>query len=427
MNYKLVIICLFFLACNRKQFTNPNDLINTPPPPKLTYPIEDTLLYCNPSHFDWEAIDDDTLYPSGRVYEILYSSDSSFTSPTSVITNSSYVYPSTLFKEHCFWKVRARREEASEKSWGEWSNVASFRERFSLTAEYAGIPGGDQIIIKDNYAYINSYHQNSFYILNLSNPISPTLISFFTDSSVNYFYGMEKSGDYLFLLAIDDSAHYVIRTYSITTPSSPKFLGTCRLGNYNNYNVIAVSYPAVYIKTSPYCVSIINTSQIENPFVTDSIECKDYSINNITIFGKYLLLSSSSKIYVYDISDPFHPSIANSYNCISSTYVLCISGDTLFTANNSTITIFDISVLPTINKLGTISTSPYSFTNLSLYSNNCFVSHSGYILELNGVNNPLIGWVCPSFSIYDIAANKDYLYLLSPSDGISIIKLCKEE
>ncbi|MFA5033384.1 MAG: hypothetical protein WC614_10230 [bacterium] len=439
MKYKLVIICLFFLACNRKQFTNPNDLINTPPPPKLTYPIGDTLMYNNPSILEWEAIDDDTLYPSGRVYEILYSSDSNFTSTISIITSYSHTSPSKLFEEHCFWKVRARREEASEKSWGEWSDVASFRERFPLVTEYNSIPGGSQIIIKDNYAYIRGYKSyystsNSFYILSLSNPANPAFISSFTDSSVNYFYGMEKSGNYLFFLARDDSGYYVIRTYSIATLSSPKLSGSCRVSYSSSsytYNILAVSYPAVYLKTSSYYVSIINASQPDHPFVTDSIRCEDYSLRNVATVGNYLLLFGDYKIYVYDISDPLHPSIANSYNCNSFINNLCISGDTLFTVDNSysypIITIFDISALPTINKLGTLSTSSYGFSGSFLFSNNCLVSLSGGILELNGINNPLEGSINHSFSIYDIAANKDYLYQLSSSDGISIIKLCKEK
>ncbi|MDD5528948.1 MAG: hypothetical protein PHX21_02840 [bacterium] len=435
MKYKFVIICLLFLACNRKQFTNPNDLINTPPAPKLISPIGDTLMYNNPPILCWEAIDD-TLYPSGGVYEILYSTDSNFTSPISITSEYSYVSSSTLFRERCFWKVRARREEASEKAWGEWSDVASFRERFPLVTQYKDIPGGEQIFISDDYAYIRGYRgdyseANSFYILNLSNPTNPAIISSFTDSNVTCFNGMKKSGDYLFFLARDDSSHYVIRTYSIANPSSPTFSGSCRVNYDYYYNIFAISYPAVYVKNSSYYISIIDASQPTHPFVTDSIECQDnYSIRDIQTVGNYLLLFGQSKIYVYDISDPLHPSIANSYNCNSSINTLYISGDTLFTLDYNSysypqISIFDISALPTINNLENIYISSSSFSGQFLFSNNCFIADYGYyILELNGVNKPFTGRIHPSFSIYGMTANKDYLYLLSSYNGISIIKLC---
>ncbi|MCK4307645.1 hypothetical protein KAW50_05400 [candidate division WOR-3 bacterium] len=423
MKYKLLLGVLLFIGCNRKDFLNPNDPINSPSPPILIYPTGNMLVYDNPPRLYWVLLD--TSFDV--VYEVQGAENSNFNNPIfSMIISSDgdtvcYYMSEGLLKEHCFWRVRAKAEGASDNAWGEWAS-GSFWERFPLIAEYVDIPGGDEIIIRDDYAYI--IDDRTFHILDVSDPAEPEFIESFTDSSVNRFHEIEKEGNYLYLSCRDIHYDYFLQIYSISNPSSPQFTGACSLRYSPNY--LAISYPAVYVG-QPSNVAIVDISDPANPFVANSIEV-DYSIRGLAVKKNYLILFTSSKIKVYDITDPFHPSIANNY---SYSYMdeFCISGDTLFVADDYytyDVTIFDISALPAIKKTSSFS-SDYSFSDMC-FSDNCLVGrHSSYticIFELSGARKPEEGRLYPSYPYTRcISANKGYLYLISRYGGIQVVKL----
>ncbi len=423
MKYKLLLGVLLFIGCNRKDFLNPNDPINFPLAPILVYPTGDMLVYDNPPRLYWVLLD--TSFSA--VYEVQGTENSNFDNPIfSMIISSdedtvcSYM-PKGLLKEHCFWRVRAKAEGASDNAWGEWAS-GSFWERFPLITEYVDIPGGDEIIIRDDYAYI--IDDRTFHILDVSDPAEPEFIESFTDSAVDCFYDIEKEGNYLYLTCRPIHYHYPyiysLRIYS--NPSSPQFVGACSL--YPSPNYLAISYPAVYIEQYSN-VTIVDVSDSANPFVADSIEV-DYSIRGLAVKENYLILFTSSQIKVYDITDPFHPSIANNY---SYSYMdeFCISGDTLFVADDYypyNVTIFDISALPAIKKMSSFS-SDYSFGDMC-FSSNCLAGRAGSsticIFELSGARKPEEGRLyCPY--THGISANKGYLYLISRYGGIQVVKL----
>ncbi len=424
LQYVPVFIILCFIGCNRKDFLNPTDPINFPLPPILAYPTGDILIYDNPPTFYWGLID--TSFD--LVYEIQGAENSTFDNP--IFSTIVYSYgdtvcfyqPDELLKEHCFWRVRARVGGASDKAWGEWT-TGSFYERFPLVAEYEDIPEGNKIIIKDNYAYVMDKPQ-TFHILDVSNPAEPEFISSFTDSVVSNFYDIKKEGNYLYLTCRNINYDYFLRIYSISNSSSPQFTGACSL-RYSP-GCLAVSYPAVYIEQDYGTIAIIDISDPTNPFEANSIDI-DYNIYGIVIKENYLLVFTSSQIKVYNITNPFYPYLINNYSHYIDKF--CISGDTLFATNNNypyNITIFDVSALPTLKKIGSFSTDYYSFYEICFSSDCLAVRHSDgvSIFELSKYKKPEEGKLYPSSYTYSIASNKGYLYLIS-YDGMRVVKLCE--
>jgi hypothetical protein len=431
-----LILCsvLMLAGCNRKEFTNPNDPINKPPAPVLIYPVDDTLVYDNPPRFfDWfEA--ETALCPEGATYEFVCAEDADFANPLIKINcHCSDCHPSSpLLKEHSFWKVRAKAKESSENAWGEWSGTQSFRQRFPLIEGYEDIPGGNGIFTSDGYAYVTDY--SNLHILDVKNPTRPEFLGSFRDSLVDYFGTVGKHGDYLYVACENYRSGYYqywFRVYSVSDPSSPVFMGACSLNFDYSPSSIAISYPAVYIRQSDY-LGTVNISDPENPLVVETLE-EDAS-RGFVIKENYLILFGRSKTKVYDITDPFHPSMANSYSFRTDQF--CVSGDTLLVTEAPyyggdpwQITLFDVSTLPHIRELSSIEIHSSTYIHQVCLSDNCVAVYSGsnppiQVFELHGETPPSSGELCAPYSAVVMSVNQGYLYLFSRwYDGMSVVRL----
>lgn len=423
MKYKGWLALLLFIGCKHKEFINPNDPINYPSAPKIIYPMGDTLVYDNPPTFRWSSIDS-RLYPSGGVYEIMCAEDSNFTTPLfSIAIDYTNYRPYELLGGRGFWKVRAKVMGASDKAWSEWSEVASFRERFPLVGRYDNLPGGIKTIIRDNYAYVMD--KNAFHILNVSNPTHPILVTSFVDTGVYKFYSIEACENYLYFTSniSERRSIYSLRIYSISDHSYPQFVGECSLGYYYPpKEYIGVCYPAVYISQEYGDVKIINVSDPSHPSEVGRLpESPEYGF---TVKGNYLILFGFYRTKVYDISDLLHPSIANSYDFHISKF--CISGDTLVAHRDGRITLFDLSNLPLIKELGSFPV--YMSYAEMCYSDNYLIIGGKtdiVVVELDGSEHLPMGKLNPSLRVSCIVGNKGYLYLMSYYEGVQIVKLCE--
>jgi hypothetical protein len=426
-----LILCsaLILAGCNRKDFTNPNDPINRPPGPVLICPVDDTLLYNNPPRFDWLKADT-AFCPDGATYELVCAEDADFANPLIEMTchYSSYCHYE-LLKEHCFWKVRAKAEGSSENAWGEWSGTQSFRQRFPLVEEYENIPGGRKVTMANGYAYITNY--GDMHILDVKSPARPEFLGSFRDSLVNYFYAIGKHGDYLYVACENYSSDYYrhsLKIYSVSDPSSPQFVGACSLDYRYSPSSIAVSYPVVYVERSDY-LEIVDVSQPENPLVVETLQ--EDARRGFAVMENYLILFACSKIRVYDIADPFHPCIANSY--IFRARHFYVSGDTLLTTEEPysqndpwQITLFDISALPQITELSSMEIDDCIYQ--ICLSDNCVVICSGSsstieVFELHGETLPSSGELHAPYSSSTMSVNQGYLYLSSRFQGMSVVRL----
>ena len=73
MKYKVFLLFLFCIGCNRKEFSNPNDPLNFPIAPEPVYPMANTVVYENPPTFVWFSVDSLPV-----VYEVQGADNSNF-------------------------------------------------------------------------------------------------------------------------------------------------------------------------------------------------------------------------------------------------------------------------------------------------------------------------------------------------------------
>jgi hypothetical protein len=413
------------LSCDKKKFNNPNDPINRISAPKIIFPPNDTLIRDNPlPFFEWKS-PVDTLYPYSIIYELHCAKDKEFKDLLFYRFTQATAYYSTklIDTETCFWRVRAKPEDVSDELWSDWSEIGTFKIRFPVVGENNDIPRQKRIIIRDNYAYI--IYENTFHILDLSNYSSPQLISSFEDTNVYEFWNMEKDGNYLYFLGRDNNYYYhCLRIYSISDPSNPQITSSCSL--YFSYSpYIAISYPAMYVRTYESKIAIVDISDPKNPFVKDSMDV-NMRILNFTVKEKHLLLFVETGIRVYDISSPFSPNIVNNYSFYYPR-IFYLHQDSLFVTRypDTVITILDVSSLPEIKRINSFSVNEYisdmCFLNNCLIVNN--IVNRFYIYELEGGPPFPEGTIFEEY-YYDFAGvYKNYLYLFERSGSVIVVKL----
>ena len=228
------------------------------------------------------------------------------------------------------------------------------------------LTGPTSLALQGHYAYINSYSNNSIYVVDISNPSNPVLIETFTQSNLAYSVDMYIQGEYLYLA--DGNSPGVFEIYNISNPYSIVNISNLELGTIGSY---ANDLTSVYVQGNyAYVVSyageflyIINVANPYNPFQVGSAATQNVPIY-VTVQGNYAYVGQTNSIQIYDISDPNAPvNVGSNYVNAPNVNDISIQGRYAYSpGSGSNIQVEDISSPTSPQLVGTIPVTgtPYA-------------------------------------------------------------------
>lgn len=209
------------------------------------------------------------------------------------------------------------------------------------------------IYVSGNYAYVASANNSQeLQIINVSNPAAPTLVGSYDASGSTDATDVWVSGNYAYLVRLS-SGQPELYKINVTNKSSPSLTGSTEIGG--NVNGIHVSGNYAYLATSVNSQEMVAVNLTPtNPTVVGSYNAPGNQ-DGIDIFvdgtTAYLITqpSSSDKLFIIDVTNPASPSLISSASWGGSsgtTYSVFKNGNFVFVGVNQSadaVQIFDVS------------------------------------------------------------------------------------
>ncbi|MHB8859878.1 MAG: LVIVD repeat-containing protein [Thermoleophilia bacterium] len=315
------------------------------------------------------------------------------------------------------------------------------------------LSGADGLSIEGNYAYIASGGSNSLSIIDITDPLTPVMVSSLTDPSgrLDRAWGVHVSGSYAFVVTGFSGTSDRLTVVDISNRANPYIVGSLQdFVNLDGALHIDVQGQYAYI-TAPFDnrMTIVDISSPQGPHLVGSIkdDVKLYRADGISVSGSHAYVVShqidggSDKSYLnsVDISDPANPMLADSLN---SSYFrggdqMAIVGNYLYVPGNldHTFTIVDVSSPLSMSIVSHITSDAY-------IGQSCFVDVADRLAFMTSANNSrvtvvdisdaslpqIVGslqdLVNLSSALYVITAGH-FAYVTSPGGTFSVIEVTR--
>lgn len=177
---------------------------------------------------------------------------------------------------------------------------------------------GNYAYISISKKYVNDY-QKLIFIYDLSNPGNPiqtSSILLTTTSHHSQAALLFAQGDYLYAMLKDEKSLFIL---DVSDPTSPQIISSLQGEDLTNGYKLYVSRGYAYIGTfergSGRLLHIVDVSDPQNPLYVKLFEYPDtdyppwgaLGAEDIKIAGKYMYIGSYSNVLIFDISDPINP------------------------------------------------------------------------------------------------------------------------
>jgi hypothetical protein len=237
-------------------------------------------------------------------------------------------------------------------------------------------------------SYVYEACDADVYVINVSNPSSPTLVGTIASSQG---YGIAVSGNYVYVTTVS-----ALNIYNVSNPAKPTLIGSIALNgsptglSINNVTVVG-NY--VYIVSSSPDFYIVNVTTPSNPIISSTTTAHLTSPVALSVVNgdAYISDFSGNYIAIFNVNNPASPSYITSINTGASSNPAgsSIQGQYLYVAESGTnaVSIINISNPSSPSLVGTLS-------GVTSYPNN--VAVNGRYLYVNGYNGN-------SFEIYDLS------------------------
>ena len=243
----------------------------------------------------------------------------------------------------------------------------------------------NSMALQGNFVYLVNSGNNTFQIINISNPAAPVIVS--TTSCGTSVKSIAISGNYAFILNYSSS---IIRVFDVSNPALP--VQTAALSGYSFPHSIAISSGYAYV-VSPISglLTIIN---ISNPLSCTFVSSCSVGADaiDVTVEGNYayVINSPGDNFKIVDISNPATPVVVSSIATGSFPQSVFVSGNYAYVANqlNNSVSVFNISNPASPSLASTIATAGYPISVMVSGSNllvACFLSN---VLQIFDISNP---------------------------------------
>lgn len=211
----------------------------------------------------------------------------------------------------------------------------------------SGIDGARNVYVRNSYAYVTSNLDQSLRIIDISDPYIPVIIGAL--GGLENLTGIYISGNYAYV--VSDSGNNSIYIIDISDPTTPSEISNLDVGTFTDLTNIIVSGKYAYITAENLTTGgliIVDISNPVSPFIKGSLS----TITNaygIDIVGKYVYIAcSDSQLNIVDVSDPSTPVVSANITDITNIHGargISVRGKYAFVTgyNSNTFSVYDIS------------------------------------------------------------------------------------
>lgn len=188
----------------------------------------------------------------------------------------------------------------------------------------------NDVVVEGSYAYIASDDKSKgMQIVNISNPLSPSLVSYLNVGGIaNY---VHKLGSYLYLgMDEDDESGLVIA--NVSSVNSPTKIKSIDIGNQGNQPETFDNYLLMPSGSSNNSLKVYDISNPNSPSLTDTVDPRD-EVQVATVKGNYAYLGMEDDdrgFRVVDISDPNNVTLVSSLDIGEEANAISIIGNIAF-------------------------------------------------------------------------------------------------
>ena len=252
-----------------------------------------------------------------------------------------------------------------------------------------------EVSIVGNYAYLLDLHVNLF-VVDISNPESPSYLSYLNDPEGRYAPSMSIAGNYLYSV---DSQNSILETINITDPSTPVLEHVYKsvqdgfrainivnnyayTASYDNFKILDISNPIL-----PNTVGELNATVENDAYMTALDILRDYAYiieNNDDV--------NSSRLRIVNISNSILP-IEEAYLDINVKYTKKIqvhNGYAYITAGQEGLRIVDINNSTSPNLVASYDTLDGFMSGIDTVGNYAYVADGYNGLHILDITNPLL-------------------------------------
>jgi hypothetical protein len=155
------------------------------------------------------------------------------------------------------------------------------------------------ITVSGSYLYVGDW--DGIKIFDISNPVSPQIVSYLPDPNLYGVWDIFVSGHYVFYVDKFDTMYII----DVSNPASPLQIGS--KGNFSQVWGVVTFGNYAYVAESDSAFSVLDISNPSAPTVLKRNVLPSFSYG-VAVNGNYVYLAASlSGLYVIDVSDPTNP------------------------------------------------------------------------------------------------------------------------
>ncbi len=187
------------------------------------------------------------------------------------------------------------------------------------------------IKVSGKYAFVWNGTTNQVYIINISNPASPSLSatigSSTTVGTLNQVNAVAVQGRYLYIAASVPGTNYIL-VYDISSPNSPQYLGN--ISEAQGVDALAIQGTYLYATLAATGLQIVD---ISNPAsLVNKGSLSTAQVNTVVVQGRYAYLANGTTLQAVNVSNPNSPVSVSTVTLDSSESNMTLQGKYMYVA-----------------------------------------------------------------------------------------------
>ncbi len=228
--------------------------------------------------------------------------------------------------------------------------------------------------VSGKYAFVVNGTTSQLYIINISNPASPSLTATVgtsvTVGTLTQLNTVAIQGRYMYLGASTVSNNYVL-VYDISNPATPQYVAN--VIETQGVDSIAIQGTYLYATIAATGLQIVDISNPAAPVNKGSLSSS--STNTVIVQGRYAYLSLGTTLQAVNVSDPTAPVSAGTVTLDSSESNMVMQGKYIYVAISTSheLQVVNVSNPASMSITGTIATGT-EVRSVALAGNYAYVS-----------------------------------------------------
>ncbi len=229
--------------------------------------------------------------------------------------------------------------------------------------------------VSGKYAFVVNGTNNQVYVINVSNPASPTLsatigasISLGTLNQVN---AAAIQGRYLYIAGSTPGNNYIL-VYDIANPSSPQYVAN--VTEAQGVDSLAIQGTYLYATVAATGLQIVDISNPASPINKGAL-ASSLATNTVIVQGRYAYLAGGTTLQAVNVSNPTSPASVGTVTLDSSESNIVLQGKYIYAAISSSheLQVVNVSNPASMSIAGTIATGT-EVRSVALSGNYAYVS-----------------------------------------------------